>query len=176
MLASLTILPAWLAVLGPRIDAWHIPLPRLRRRGRGESGPAGSGWARLARSVMRRPWLYLAGTLVVLVVLAAPVTRIQFGGIDVRVLPASSESRTVADALDTQFPHHNRYPIQVLATGVDGDGAAVLASPLGGVAGVTGVTAAAVKGDAALYTVDFAGDPAAGRPRDIGRGIPGLPA
>jgi RND superfamily putative drug exporter len=175
MLASLTVLPAWLAVLGPRIDAWHIPLPQLRRRGRGESGPAGSGWARLARSVMRRPWLYLAGTLVVLVVLAAPVTRIQFGGIDVRVLPASSESRTVADRLDAQFPHHNRYPVEVLATGVDRDGSAPLVSRLAAVPGVTGVTQAAAKGDLALYTVDFNGGPAGDAARRVVRDVRALP-
>ncbi len=183
MLASLTVLPAWLAVLGPRIDAWRIPLPG--RRG----ANAGAGWARLAHSVMRRPWLYLAGTLAVLVVLALPVTRIQFGGIDVRVLPAGTESRMVSAALDTRFPHHNRYPIQVLATGVDRDGAAALAARLRGVTGVTAVTPAAVKGDAAgehvpgaaatssaaLYTVDFSGEPAADGPRAIVRDIRALP-
>ena len=172
MLASLTVLPAWLAVLGPRIDAWRIPLPRLRRNRPAE---AGTGWARLARSVMRRPWLYLAGTLAVLVVLAVPVTRIQFGGIDVRVLPSSNESRMVADRLAAEFPHHNQYPVQVLATGVDRDSAAALASRLGTVPGVTAVTPAATNGDQALYTVDFNGDPAGDGARAVVRDIRALP-
>jgi trehalose monomycolate/heme transporter len=169
MLASLTVLPAWLAVLGPRVDALRVPLPRRR------NAKPGTGWARLARSVMRRPWLYLAGTLAVLVVLALPVARIEFGGIDVRVLPASTESRMVADRLDAQFPHHNRYPIQVLASGVDGDGAAALASRLSAVPGVTAVTPPARKGDHALYTVDFDGDPASDGPRAVVRDIRALP-
>jgi trehalose monomycolate/heme transporter len=172
MLASLTVLPAWLAVLGPRIDAWRIPLPRLRRN---RPAQPGTGWARLARSVMRRPWLYLAGTLAVLVVLAVPVTRIQFGGVDVRVLPSSNESRMVADRLAAEFPHHNQYPVQVLATGVDRDSAAALASRLGTVPGVTAVTPAATNGDQALYTVDFNGDPASAGARDIVRDIRALP-
>jgi RND superfamily putative drug exporter len=178
MLASLTVLPAWLAVLGPWVNAWRVPLPRLRRAraaDRGDADRIGAGWARLAHSVMRRPWLYLAGTLAVLVVLALPVTRIQFGGIDVRVLPASADSRAVADRLDAQFPHHNRYPIQVLATGVDRDGAAALASRLSGVPGVTAVAPVATAGDQALYTVDFRGDPAGDGPRRIVRDIRALP-
>jgi RND superfamily putative drug exporter len=169
MLASMTVLPAWLAVLGRRIDAWRVPLPR------GRNAVPGAAWARLAHSVMRRPWLYLAGTLAVLVVLAIPVTRIQFGGIDVRVLPASSQSRTVADRLDAEFTHHNRYPIEVLATGVDRDGAAALQSQLARVPGATGVTPVAAQGDQALYTVDYAGDPADAAPRAIVRDIRALP-
>jgi RND superfamily putative drug exporter len=172
MLASLTVLPAWLAVLGPRIDAWRIPLPRLRRN---RPAQPGTGWARLARSVMRRPWLYLAGTLAVLVVLAVPVTRIQFGGVDVRVLPSSNESRMVSDRLAAEFPHHNQYPVQVLATGVDRDASAALASRLGTVPGVTAVIPAAANGDQALYTVDFNGDPASDGARDIVRDIRALP-
>jgi RND superfamily putative drug exporter len=169
MLASLTVLPAWLAVLGRRINAWRIPLPRRR------NAVPGAAWARLAHSVMRRPWLYLAGTLAVLVVLAIPVTRIQFGGIDVRVLPSSSQSRTVADRLDAEFPHHNRYPIEVLAGGVDHNAATALQTQLAGVPGVTGVTPVAAKGDQALYTVDFAGGPADDTARAIVRDIRALP-
>ncbi|MBO0871699.1 MAG: MMPL family transporter, partial [Micromonosporaceae bacterium] len=54
MVASLTVLPAWLAVLGPRVNAWRLPLPSRRQW-------IGDGWARLASSVMRRPWWYLVG-------------------------------------------------------------------------------------------------------------------
>ena len=53
MLASLSLLPAGLAVLGHRINALRIPLPWRR----GTAGSDGGAWARLAHSVMRRPWL-----------------------------------------------------------------------------------------------------------------------
>jgi RND superfamily putative drug exporter len=124
---------------------------------------------------MRRPWLYLAGTLAVLVVLAIPVTRIQFGGVDVRVLPSSSQSRTVADRLDAEFPRRNRYPIEVLASGMDHNGATALQTQLASVPGVTGVTPLAARDDQALYAVDFSGDPADDTARAIVRDIRALP-
>ncbi|HEY7599455.1 MAG TPA: MMPL family transporter, partial [Candidatus Limnocylindrales bacterium] len=48
--AALTLLPATLAFLGPRIDALAVPRPWLRRVQPG-------AWGRLARRVMRRPGL-----------------------------------------------------------------------------------------------------------------------
>ena len=51
MLAALTVMPALLAVLGPRVNAL-----RVRRAAARPPRPEQSGaWYRLARSVMRRP-------------------------------------------------------------------------------------------------------------------------
>ena len=86
MIASLTVLPAGLAILGDRINA----LSFRRKRVNPDEGRA---WARLAHSVMRRPWVYLIGVLLILGVLAAPVLKITFGGLDTRALPASAPAR-----------------------------------------------------------------------------------
>ncbi len=48
--SAVVILPAGLALLGDRVDAWRVPKVRGIR---GEEAPA---WARLARFVVRRPW------------------------------------------------------------------------------------------------------------------------
>jgi RND superfamily putative drug exporter len=157
MLASLTILPAGLAVLGHRINALRIPLPGRRRRA--QADPDRGAWARLARSVMRRPWAYLVGVLVILAVLATPVTRITFGGADTRVLPTSAQSRTVDDRLATEFPAASTYPVQVFATGVDAPGAAALATRIGGLSHVTGASVVAANGSAALISVSYLGEP-----------------
>src|SRR6185369_11663653 len=69
MLAALTVLPAVLALLGPRINAGRIPLPRWLSR------DGGTGWARLVRSVMRRPVIYAVVVGAVLVGLALPFMR-----------------------------------------------------------------------------------------------------
>jgi trehalose monomycolate/heme transporter len=169
MLASLTVLPAWLAVLGPRVNAVRLPNPFRRGRHRpdrvGLSDGAGA-WARLAHSVMRRPWAYLVGVLVILAVLATPVTRIAFGGVDTRILPASTQSRIVSDRIGAEFPRTTTYPIEVLATGVDQTQAARLAQRLRAIPGAT-VTPAASQGDAALFQVGYTGEPTDGTAREM---------
>src|SRR5215475_2914076 len=82
MVAALTVLPALLAVLGPRVNALRI------RRSAGRTRTAGSagGWYRLASSVMRRPLVYATGIVVLLLALATPFLHISWGGTDARVL------------------------------------------------------------------------------------------
>ena len=63
------------------------PAPRRRR------SPTAGMFARLARSVMRRPVLYAVGVVAVLLALGLPFLRVTFGGIDARALPAATESR-----------------------------------------------------------------------------------
>ncbi|MBO0871736.1 MAG: MMPL family transporter, partial [Micromonosporaceae bacterium] len=114
---------------------------------------------RLARSVMRRPWWYLVGALAVLAVLAAPVAHIRFGGVDARVVPASIESRAVADALTARFPQARPEPIELLTTGADQAGASALAAQISALPGVADVGLVATRADSTLFTVDYPGDP-----------------
>ncbi len=172
MIASLTLLPAGLALLGPRINALRLPLP-FRRRPGGQGSDRGA-WARLARSVMRRPWLYLVSVLIILAVLAAPVTRITFGGADSRVLPTSASSRIVDSRISTEFPVTSTYPVQVLATGVDQAGTAALVARLQTRPHVTGASVAAAKGDAVMISVAYAGPATGEDARQVVRDIRGL--
>jgi RND superfamily putative drug exporter len=55
VLYALTFLPALLALLGPRVNAWHLPFYRA-------NADAGL-WRRLATTVMRRPLAVLALTV-----------------------------------------------------------------------------------------------------------------
>jgi RND superfamily putative drug exporter len=59
MIASLTLLPALLGMIGRRIDRWRFPL------GKGATG-GGPGWARWARFVQRRPWPLALGATALL--------------------------------------------------------------------------------------------------------------
>ncbi|GLH96217.1 MMPL family transporter [Phytohabitans aurantiacus] len=167
MLGALTVLPALLAVLGPRVNALRIPLPR--RRG----AKPGAGWAKVAHSVMRRPWLYAVGVVAILAIFAAPALRMNFGGFDERVLPAAAEPRLVADRIASDFPGSTVAPIDVLVSGAPAE---AFANQVKAVPGVTGVTATASRGESTLLSVTYTGEPTGDPAQDAVRGIRDLPA
>ncbi len=191
MVASLTVLPALLAVLGHRVDALRLPglgrrrVPSLTGVLAGAVAPTGivarpadtSGvWGRIAASVMRRPTPYLVGVLVLLAVLAAPFAGVRFGGIDERMLPPGTESRVVSQRLAAQFPDGGIRPIRVLLEHATPAVAADFQRQVTAVAGVTGASVAAQQGDTTLLTVTFSGDASSLPARGIVEAIRTLPA
>jgi uncharacterized membrane protein YdfJ with MMPL/SSD domain len=117
MLAALTVLPALLSLLGRRVDALGLPFRRGTRAG---SGTTSGVWARLARTVMRRPVVVTVSVLALLAILISPVTGLRLGGVDERVLPERAESRQAADVLDTALPALATDSVQVVARAEDG--------------------------------------------------------
>jgi len=166
MLASLTVLPALLAVLGHRINALGV----RRRRA---SGPR-NGWARLGYAVMRRPVLFVLGTVAILAVLATPFLRAEFGGADARVLPTDVESRIVADTVAADFPS-SPDTIPVLIGGGDAADAAAFAQRVGDLPGVGGAQVT-VGARSAMVSVAFDGSTTAEAARELVRDIRALPA
>jgi uncharacterized membrane protein YdfJ with MMPL/SSD domain len=113
-LVSLTVLPALLAVLGPRVNAlslkrWQVAMHRDAAQVR--AGP----WYRFTQVVMRRPGPIAAGTAVLLIAMGLPFLRIEFTGVDAGVLPTERSARVVEDAVETEFPRGPTAPIIVLA-------------------------------------------------------------
>jgi RND superfamily putative drug exporter len=104
VLAALTLLPAILSVVGPRIDA--LPLRRTEPAGEGDGR-----WARLARWVMARPIAILVPTLGFLLLLGLPFLRVEFNAPDASILPASAPSRAGYDRLVEQFGEGEFSPI-----------------------------------------------------------------
>ncbi|MFG2332100.1 MMPL family transporter [Streptomyces sp. NPDC048604] len=120
--AALTLLPAALLLLGPRVNA--LDLRKLfRRKGAGSGEAAGSGkaagagWARAATLVMRRAPVFAVATIVGLVLLGLPFLNVSLGTADDRQLPVGSESRVVQDALRHDFPGSPGGALTVLAEG-----------------------------------------------------------
>jgi RND superfamily putative drug exporter len=104
--AALTLQPAILSILGPRIDALA-----LRRT---SPSPDGEGrWANLARRVMDRPVTVLVPTLAALLVLGAPFLHVRFNAPDATILPASVPSRAAFDRLVAQFGEGEFAPISL---------------------------------------------------------------
>lgn len=85
VLASATVLPAVLAILGDKVDAWRLPFARRRER---RQGSANSGWGRLAGAVIRRPVAYAAVVVGLLVGLALPALGMRTALPGVEGLPA----------------------------------------------------------------------------------------
>src|SRR5512135_2362794 len=87
--AALTLLPALLTLLGPRIDA--LPVRRSR------PGNGSGRWAALANRVMDHPVAVLVPTLGFLLLLGLPFLRVNFNAPDASILPASAPSRAGYD-------------------------------------------------------------------------------
>jgi RND superfamily putative drug exporter len=95
--ASMTMLPALLASLGPAVD-WP------RRRVGQAPRPGSDFWTGWANTVMRRPWWALAGATLLLLLLILPVPRLQSWNVGPRNLPSDMESRRGFEALQGRFP------------------------------------------------------------------------
>ncbi len=108
--AAVTLLPAVLATLGPRLDSYRVRLPW--RRGSTES-TSGGAWGRLARRVMARPLLFFLPTLIVLLILGSPFLHVRFNAPDASILPPGVPSRVAYDLLASEFGEGEFAPLVV---------------------------------------------------------------
>jgi RND superfamily putative drug exporter len=111
---SLTLLPALLAILGPRVNA--LPVRALSRP------PRAGLWPRLVEAVMRRPWMVLIPVVAALLLLGAPFRHIRLGTPDIATLPAEAESRRGQELLAAQFPRAEANTIVVVLHYPEGGG------------------------------------------------------
>jgi RND superfamily putative drug exporter len=125
--AALVVLPALLALLGPRVDA--LDIRRLVRRGRRDAvaGEPGALLGRLTANVLRFAPAFAAATLALLVALGLPFLRVHFGTGDDRQLPAAAESRVVQQHVRDDFSGNPTGTLDVIATGAAGGGPAATA-------------------------------------------------
>ena len=114
MAASISLLPALLAYLGPRVDRLRIPLLGRRRKivttGVGES-PA----ARWSHAVQRRPWLAAIAATAVLLALAAPALGMRLGFPDAGNDPPDTMTRQAYDLNTEGFGPGTNGPIVIAA-------------------------------------------------------------
>jgi uncharacterized membrane protein YdfJ with MMPL/SSD domain len=100
---ALTVLPAVLALLGHRVNAWAPGF--LQRRAERDATRTDSGfWYRLSRFVMRRPIGVATVTATILIVLGIPFYSLKFTSVDAQVLPESASGRQVDNVMRAQFP------------------------------------------------------------------------
>jgi RND superfamily putative drug exporter len=117
VLGALTLLPALLSVLGPRIDALAIgPLAASARRAAKPSG----FWTRLANGVMARPVLVLVPLLAFLIALGLPFLRVDLGAPDASILPTDVQSRRGFDLLQAHWGDGELSPLLLVFQTTDG--------------------------------------------------------
>jgi putative drug exporter of the RND superfamily len=137
MAAAVVVLPALLAVLGRRVNSGKLPWTRDR-----EPSTAAPFWGRVAGQAMRRPVLTAIPVLAVLVLIALPLRHVQFGTPDDRVLPTSTQSRTVGDVLRGDFAGDSATALNVVSDRpLDRAALAAYATRLSDLAGVARVEA-----------------------------------
>ncbi|WP_110946219.1 MMPL family transporter [Streptomyces avicenniae] len=136
-LVTLVVLPALLAVLGPRIEKGRLRRRKAPRPAT-EAAPTDGFWHRLASFVMRRP--VPVATLVAgfLLLLGVPFLGIQMGTADERALPESSPARQVAEDMRAQFASGESQALTVVLPEPSG-GAPELASYAADLSSLDGV-------------------------------------
>jgi len=109
MLGSLTVLPALLSKLGDRVDRFHVPLVRRRRR----SSREGGAWGGIVDAVLRRPLLSasLAGGL--LIALAIPALQMHMATPGPDTFPQKLAVVKTYDRMQQEFPG-NALPANVV--------------------------------------------------------------
>jgi len=149
---SLTLVPALLSAVGPRLN-WPRRRPPVTRS---------RLWARIAAAVLRRRWLTIVGAVVVLLALAAPVLGLTLGSPQLSGITSTTPASTaLTDAVDDGLPGGVVRPTEVV---VPTDR---VETALGRLDGVEGVAAAVAPegegwrdGDRALLQVWSEADPA----------------
>ena len=147
--AALTLLPAVLSLLGPRVERGRLPLV-----GRLSERDTGRMWSAVAHGTMRRPALVLTACVVLLLLAASPLLRLETGTAGVSTLPPEVASAQGFAALEESFP----------GGGTADPARVVVAGDLGDPAVASGVDAlvAAASGDARFGPVTSERDAAAG--------------
>ena len=112
VLASMTLLPAVLSLLGDRIDSLRV----RRRRTMDEQGRM---WDRITKTVMGRPVLSIVFAGGILLLAATSLFSINKGLSGVSTLPDDMESKQAFEILATEFAGGFTSPIEVVVTGSD---------------------------------------------------------
>jgi uncharacterized membrane protein YdfJ with MMPL/SSD domain len=121
IVGALTLQPVLLSYYGRRGTVRHRVLPERPPK------PEGQGWwARLARSIMARPWAYLAAGSGVLILMAIPAIRLQVTPGSTYGIPRTSQSVRGFDLMSAAIGPGATSPAQILVVSSAGS---VLAPP-----------------------------------------------
>jgi putative drug exporter of the RND superfamily len=154
MAASVTLVPALMAIAGSRIDRLRIPGTRRAAAAGSDGAPA----ARWGRAVQRRPWVAAIAGVAVLLVLASPFAGLRLGFPDRGNDAADTTTRQAYDLVSQGFGAGANGPLLLaapVADDADRDAMTALADRLRDEPGVAAVAEpeANAAGDAMVLSV-----------------------
>jgi putative drug exporter of the RND superfamily len=157
MLAAITLLPALLAYLGPRVDRLKIPFLGRALKTEGAADSLAGRWSHV---VQRRPWPFAIAATAILLALAAPALGMRLGFPDAGNDPKDTFTRQAYDLNTEGFGPGTNGPIQIVSELPPGDPEATaqidsFANQLRSEPGIEFVPEPVINeaGDAALVTV-----------------------
>ncbi|WP_019932212.1 MMPL family transporter [Nocardia sp. BMG111209] len=109
--SAVTVLPAMLSILGPRVDM--LGLKWFRKNKTAEEIESGF-WGRLPQWVMKHPLKVAIPLCIILLLLIIPVKNLKFGGISETYLPPDNPTRVAQADFDKLFPLRKSNPIQLV--------------------------------------------------------------
>jgi RND superfamily putative drug exporter len=126
MLAALTLLPAMLGFIGPKVLSGR-QRRRLTREGPRDVSTGSRGfWAKWADFESRRPLLAALGALVIVVLVALPFFSMRLGSSDAGNDPVGTTTRTAYDMLARGFGPGYNGPLEVVVVSHGGANPAVV--------------------------------------------------
>jgi RND superfamily putative drug exporter len=110
MIASLTLLPALLSIIGTNIDRLKIPFKKLHSEEEG-----GKGWKKWAEKIQAHPVRWAVSSTLILLFICVPVTQIRLGASDSGNDAVGTTTRQAYDTLAKGFGPGFNGPITMLA-------------------------------------------------------------
>ena len=155
MLAAVTLLPALLSYLGPRVDRLRIPFLGRGLKTEGNSESLAGRWS---HTVQRRPWAFAIVATALLLALAAPALGMRLGFPDAGNDPPDTMTRQAYDLNTEGFGPGTNGPLVIAAELPDAGAKSTIdtfAKQLRGEPGVAFVPPPRIndEGNAAIITV-----------------------
>ncbi|WP_246097830.1 MMPL family transporter [Rhodococcus spelaei] len=128
--ATLTLLPAALGKLGPKVNAGSLPFAKRQQH----RSPRFAAWGTLLH---KHPWPFAIGAVVVLVGLSIPVFGLKVAMPSIQVVPTNAPVRQGYELVQAQMGEGAPGMLQIIAPTSEADATAAAAAATEGIAMVT---------------------------------------
>lgn len=160
--AALTLIPALLVLAGERINRpsifARIPALGTIQATMSDVTTEEGVFSRLARFVHRFPWPVLAGSVLILVVLASPLRHMHMLNSTTELLPPNSDHRTYLRVLDQDYPASAEVDATLVIAGTGDEVNNYLTGQVASAPGVEQIVHIVQAGDYTVAYLNLAGD------------------